>query len=114
MRPDFLAIPLLCVCAACALPPRVEPGSVLLTNTLFGPTRVEATPTWSPFCPYYGPGLVARQQFTIPNNGTRFIEAPVGADICWRRMVMGPGGTRRWSNWNLTYTYPGRSIDSNL
>lgn len=114
MRHIFLAIPLLCACAACAQPPPVGPGSVLLSNPDFGPIEVEAVLTTSSDCTYRGPGFLARQVFVIPNDGTRFIEAPPGADVCWRRIVPGPDQSKEWSNWNLTYTYPGRSIDSNL
>lgn len=114
VRPMLLAIPLLGACAGCVLRPQVEPGSVLLTNTLFGPTRVEAVLTTSPFCAYPGPGVEARQEFVLANNATRFIEAPTGTNVCWRRRVAGPNHTAHWSNWNITYTYPGRSIDSNL
>lgn len=113
MRYTLLVIPLLCLCAAC-VPPRVGPGSVLLSNNEFGPTRVEAVLTTSAFCAARGPGFAARQVFVIPHDSTRFIEAPAGTDVCWRREVRGPNGSAQWSNWNLTYTDPGRSIDSTL
>lgn len=113
MRHLFLPILLLCLCAACA-PPQAGPGSVLLSNAAFGPTKVEAVLTTRPDCTWRGPGFLARQVFVIPNDGTRFIAAPAGADVCWRRIVMGPGRSEHWSNWNVTYPYPGRAIASNL
>jgi hypothetical protein len=113
VRPVILAIPLLGLCAACT-PPQAGPGSVLLSNTQFGPTEVEAVLTTRSDCAARGPGFISSQVFTIPNEGTRFIEAPPGADVCWRRVVAGPKHSEEWSNWNLTYTYPGRSIDSDL
>jgi hypothetical protein len=92
----------------------VGPGSVLLSNTLFGPTEVEAVLTTSPVCASRGPGFVSREVFVIPNNGTRFVEAPAGTNVCWRRIIRDADRSERWSNWNLTYTYPGRSIASDL
>jgi hypothetical protein len=108
VRPTLLAIPLLC--AACT----VVPGSVLLSNPDIGPTEVEAVLTTSPDCLYRGPGFVSRQFFVIPDNGTRFIEAPIGTDMCWRSIPVVHEGPVQWSNWRITYTYPGRSIDSDL
>ena len=87
---------------------------MLLSNAEFGPTRVEAVLTTNPDCVFRGPGYVARQVFVIPNDGTRFIEAPSGTNVCWRRAVMGADHAEHLSNWNITYTAPGRSIDSNL
>lgn len=113
MRHALFAIPLLGLCAACA-PPRVGPGSVLLSNNEFGLTRVEAVLTTGTYCADRGPGFAARQIFAIPHDGTRFVEAPAGTNLCWRREVAGPNGSAQWSNWNLTYTDPGRSIDSTL
>jgi hypothetical protein len=113
VRPTLLAIPLLC--AACTLrPPPVVPGSVLLSNPDIGPTEVEAVLTTSPYCTYRGPGFVSRQLFVIPDNGTRFVEAPIGTDVCWRTTPVTPEGIAHWSNWRITYTYPGRSIDSSM
>ncbi|MGH7053277.1 MAG: hypothetical protein ACREE4_17790 [Stellaceae bacterium] len=113
MRHTLFAIPLLCLCAAC-VPPRVGPGSVLLSNNQFGPTEVEAVLTTNPICAERGPGVVARQRFVIPHDATRFVEAPSGTNVCWRRAVTGADHSEHWSNWNLTYTDPGRSIDSSL
>ncbi|HJU20316.1 MAG TPA: hypothetical protein VJ770_28005 [Stellaceae bacterium] len=113
MRPILLALPLLG--AACALPPPpVLPGSLLLSNADFGPTEVETVATTRPVCTDRGAGVLQPQYFVIPNNGTRFVEAPIGADLCWRWRVIGPDYSEHWSNWNITYTYPGRSIDSTL
>ena len=113
MRPILFAIPLLC--AACTLaPPPVVPGRVLLSNPDIGPTEVEAVLTTNPDCTYRGPGFISRQLFVIPDNGTRFIEAPIGTDVCWRSIPVVRQGAVHWSNWKLTYTYPGRSIDSDL
>ncbi|HZU91819.1 MAG TPA: hypothetical protein VE993_21385 [Stellaceae bacterium] len=113
MRPLLLAAPL--CCAACALPPPVAPGSVLLSNPDIGATEVETAATTSPDCTYRGPGTLPPRRFVIPDNGTRFVEAPIGTDICWRRLI---GGAQEeaahWSSWTITYTYPGRSIDSSL
>jgi hypothetical protein len=111
VRAILVALPF--VCAACAAPP-VTPGSVLLSNPGLGLTAVEAVLPTSPVCAAYGPGVIARQRFTLPDGATRFIEAPSGADVCWRRRLAGPQGAAPWSNWNITYTFPGRSIDSNL
>jgi hypothetical protein len=109
VRPILLTIPL--CCAACASPP-VAPGSVLLSNPGIGATEVETVATTSPDCTYRGPGALPPQTFVIPNDGTRFVEAPIGTDICWRYRIGAP--EERWSGWNITYTSPGRSIDSSL
>jgi hypothetical protein len=51
----------------------------------------------------------------MPNNATKFIEAPPGADVCWRsdrnpgRPVPG-----RWSRWDRAYLLPGKLVDATL
>jgi hypothetical protein len=92
----------------------VLPGSVLLSNPDLGPSEVEVVLTTSPFCTWRGPGFVARQFFVLPDNGTRFIEAPAGTNVCWRRKIIGSTEFPYWMNWNIAYTYPGRSIAMNL
>jgi hypothetical protein len=113
VRSALLAIPLLC--AACAAtPPPVLPSSLLLNNTDPGPTTVEVVLTASPYCTWRGPGFVSRQFFVMPQNSTRFIEAPAGTDVCWRHKVIEANGSAYWLNWDIAYTYPGRSLASNL
>lgn len=104
------------VCAAgCAPPPPVQGGTLLLSNPDFGPTRVEAVITANPDCGVRGAGYVSTLEFLLPPNATKFINAPPGADVCWRRdrdpeqPVAG-----EWSPWGRAYTAPGRRIATNL
>ncbi len=113
MRPTLLAIVLFCA-AACA-PQPVQPGTLLLSNLNFGPTHVEAVITANPDCGARGPGYVSTFEFLLPNNATKSLDVPPGAEICWRRdrdpsqPVAG-----QWSGWDRAYVAPETTIDANL
>ncbi|GEM_PF-3403032 len=97
----------------------VTPASQRLTlsNFSFDQARVEAVVTANADCNEREVGVVARSDFAVPLNGTRIIEAPPGADVCWRRdLAAGPGGAAPtgWSEWNRAYLSTGRSIDARL
>ncbi len=113
MRPIFLLIALSSV-AACAAPPPVEPGSLSLTNLNFGPTWVEAVVTANPDCGARDAGYVSSLAFVLPNDATRFIEAPPGADVCWRTDQNPVYLTGKWAGWSRAYLAPGRRIDAGL
>jgi hypothetical protein len=113
LRPRILPIVLLCA-GSCA-PQAPEPGKLLLSNPNFPLINVEAVITANPECDARDSGYISTLAFVMPNNATKFIEAPPGADVCWRsdrnpgRPVAG-----RWSRWDRAYLVPGRTIDATL
>jgi len=102
-------------CAAACTPQPAQPGTLLLSNLDFGPTNVEAVITANPDCGARGPGYVSTLEFILPNNATKFIDVPPGAEICWRRdrdpsqPVAG-----QWSGWDRAYVEPGMTVDAKL
>jgi len=105
---------------AFAFAPEPGPGRVTLNNFSFDGARVQAIVTPFPDC-QERPGA-SLSEFEIPLNGTRIIDSPVGADVCWRRALpQGPSPTRPgveivsgWTEWSRVFTSSGRSIDSRL
>jgi hypothetical protein len=111
----LLAIIVLCA-GSCAPQPAVPlPGRLQLSNPNFGLINVEAVITANPDCAARDDGYVSTLEFTMPNNATKFIEAPPGADVCWRsdrnpgRPVPG-----RWSRWDRAFLVPGRLVNATL
>lgn len=99
---------------------RTPPASRLtLSNFTFDDARVEALVTPFPDCvPRQG---TAMQDFVLPLNATRIIEAAPGSDVCWRRAVQpAPAQTANvpagsgWTEWNRVFLSSGHSIDSQL
>ena len=113
VRPRILPIVLLC--AGSCVPQEPGPGRLLLSNPDFPLVNVEAVVTANPDCDAREAGYVSTLEFTMPNSATKFIDAPPGADVCWRsdrnpgRPVPG-----RWSRWGRAYLVPGRTIDATL
>jgi len=113
LRPNILPTVLLCV-ASCA-PEAAGPGRLLLSNPNFPLINVEAVITANPDCDGRNDGYVSTLEFTMPNNATKFIDTPPGADVCWRsdrnpgRPVPG-----RWSRWDRAYLVPGRLVNATL
>ena len=109
----LLAMVLLCAGSCTPQPPL--PGRLQLSNPNFGLINVEAVITANPDCGAREAGYVSTLEFTMPNNGTKFIDAPPGADVCWRsdrnpgRPVPG-----RWSRWDRAYLVPGKLVDATL
>jgi hypothetical protein len=109
------AIVLFCA-GSCAPQPSVPlPGRLQLSNPNFGLINVEAVITANPDCAARDDGYVSTLEFAMPNNATKFIEAPPGTDVCWRsdrnpgRPVAG-----RWSRWDRAYLVPGKLVDATL
>lgn len=108
-----MAIVLLCA-ESCA-PPAPLPGRLQLSNPNFGLINVEAVITANPDCAAREDGYVSTLEFTMPNNATKFIDAPPGADVCWRRdRNPGRASPGRWSRWDRAYLVPGRTIGASL
>jgi hypothetical protein len=111
--PAVLAIVLLC--AGSCQPQQLEPGRLRLSNPDFGLVNVEAVITANPDCNARDNGYYSTMEFTMPNNSTKFIDAPPGADVCWRsdrnpgRPVPG-----RWSGWDRAYLVPSKLVDAKL
>ena len=109
----FLAIVLLSAGSCAPQPPL--PGRLQLSNPDFVLINVEAVITANPDCEARDNGYISTMEFTMPNNSTKFIEAPPGADVCWRsdrnpgRPVPG-----RWSHWDRAYLVPGKLVDATL
>ncbi len=112
MRPRFLPIVLLCASCAQEAP---GPGWLLLSNPDFPLVNVEAVITANPDCEARDGGYVSTLAFTMPNNATKFIDVPPGADVCWRR-DRNPGRPvpGRWSRWDRGFLVPGRILDLTL
>jgi hypothetical protein len=113
LRPRPLLIVLLCA-GSCA-PEAPGPGRLFLSNPDFPLINVEAVITANPDCEARDAGYVSTLVFTMPNNATKFIDAPPGADVCWRR-DRNPGrpSPGRWSRWDRAFLVPGRIIDATL
>ena len=101
--------------ASCAQPQPPSPGMLRLSNPNFGLINVEVVITANSDCGARDEGYVSTLEFTMPNNATKFIEAPLGADVCWRsdrnpgRPVPG-----RWSRWDRASLVPGRLVNATL
>src|SRR5436305_8437524 len=111
----LLIAALLCGTAACIAEPL--PGRLTLSNFSYDLARVEALVTPYPDCEVRV-GMAAAN-FDLPLNGTRVIDAPAGADVCWRRIVppleeATSPAVPRAIPWNRAYTSSGRVVDSHL
>lgn len=96
--------------AACMVPQGPPPpGQLLLTNRGLAAQRVEAVITANFECEARGPGFVGTADFVLPPGGTRIIDAPPGADVCWRYERKPPP-----LGWDRAFLAPGRTVDSNL
>ena len=99
-----------------ALPPTPRPGRLTLSNFAYDRARVEAMITPYPDCELRE-GM-STTNFEVPLNGTRVIDAPPGADVCWRRLepplAENPlPGVPRVTPWNRAYV-SGRNVESRL
>jgi hypothetical protein len=109
-----LAVALLCA-GSCTSPQPPLSGRLQLSNPDFPIINVEAVITANPDCDARDNGYVSTLEFAMPNNSTKFIDAPPGADVCWRsdrnpgRPVPG-----RWSRWDRAFLAPGRLVNANL
>ncbi len=97
--------------------PMLPSGRLKLSNFSYDTARVQAVVTKGRDCPA-SPGKTA-SDFTLPLNGTRVINPPPGADVCWRRAlpaqaVQGTHPARPWTEWNRAFTASGRIIDTRL
>ena len=108
-------LPIVLLCAGSCAPDAPGPGRLLLSNPDFPLINVETVITANPDCEALDSGYVSTSGFIMPNNSTRFIDAPPGADVCWRR-DRNPGrpAPGRWSRWDRAFLVPGRTIDSDL
>jgi protein-S-isoprenylcysteine O-methyltransferase Ste14 len=97
------------VLAACAVMP-AQPGRLSLSNFAFDRAQVETIVTTGPYCAVRGPGYVSAAHFTLPLNGTRVIDTPPGADVCWRHSAETGG----WSDWSRIVPPPGGTVDATL
>jgi hypothetical protein len=107
--------------AGCALPAGFAaapgPGRMTLSNYSLARADVEAVVTSNPDCTVRrGGGFVGESRFALPLNGTRFLAAPAGAELCWRRVLPATSATAapRWSPWSRVYLMAGRTIDVTL
>jgi hypothetical protein len=85
------------------------PGHLQLSNFRFDRASIEAVVAAAPDCSPAAPGA-APLDFDLPFKGTRVIDAPGDATVCWRRQV-GPG---QWTEWNRAFIAGGLSIDAQL
>jgi hypothetical protein len=113
---NLLASLTVALCAGSCAPPQPPlPGRLQLSNPDFPLVNVEAVITANPDCDARDNGYISTLEFTMPNNSTKFIEAPPGTDICWRS-DRNPGRPEpgRWSRWDRAYLTPGKLVDANL
>jgi hypothetical protein len=82
------------------------PGHLQLSNFRFDRASVEAVVAAAPDCSAPVPPV----GFDLPVKGTHVIDAPGGADVCWRRQI-GPG---QWSDWNHAFIAAGQSTEAQL
>jgi hypothetical protein len=110
-----VAIALLCAGSCAPQPPAPLPGRLQLSNPDFPMINVEAVITANPDCDARDGGYISTLEFPMPNNSTKFIEAPPGADVCWRS-DRNPGRSvpGRWSRWDRAYLVPGKLVDATL
>jgi hypothetical protein len=98
--------------------PPSRAGRLTLSNFIYDLARVETFVTPYPDCELRVGLEMAR--FELPLNGTRVIDTPVGADVCWRRVEpplaeeAPPGAVRPPIPWNRAYTTSGRIVDTRL
>jgi hypothetical protein len=103
------------VCVSACTPQEQGPGRLLLSNPDFPLINVEVVITANLDCDARDAGYVSTLEFAMPNNATKFIDAPPGANVCWRsdrnpgRPVPG-----RWSRWDRAFLVPGRTVSANL
>ena len=112
----FLPIVLLAAAGSCApQPPVPGPGRLQLSNPDFGLVNVEAVITANPDCDARDNGYVSTLEFAMPNNSTKFIDAPPGTDVCWRS-DRNPGrpSLGRWSRWDRAFLVPGKLVNATL
>ncbi len=108
----FLSIALLLVTAGCVaqnwspMSIFLGQGHLQLSNFRFDRAQVEAVVAAAPDCTAPAPPV----DFELPFKGTRVIDAPDGADVCWRRQI-GPG---QWTEWNHAFIAGGLSVDAEL
>jgi hypothetical protein len=112
----LLSAALLLVTAACVsqnnwspLSIWTGPGHLQLSNFRFDSASIEAIVAAAPDCSP-ADANVAPLDFDLPFKGTRVIDAPGDATVCWRRQVA-PG---QWTEWNHAYIASGLSIDAQL
>jgi hypothetical protein len=111
----FLAIVFLCA-GSCAPQPTAQlPGRLKLNNPDFGLTNVEAVITANPDCAARDDGYVSTLEFAMPNNATKFIDAPPGLRSL-RQQTSAPGRPvpGRWSRWNRAFLVPGKLVGATL
>jgi len=84
VRPKILPIVVL-LCAGSCAPEAPGPGRLLLSNPDFPLINVEAVITANADCDARDDGYVSTLEFAMPNNATKFIDVPAGANVCWRR-----------------------------
>ena len=100
---------------ALCTPRPVEPGKLRLSNPHFGMTHVEAVITANADCNARDEGYVSTLELTCRTMRRSFIDAPPGADVCWRRdrdpdqPVAG-----LWTPWDRAYLAPGRTLGANI
>ena len=113
MRSIILSLVLLCVGSCAQQAP--GPGRLLLSNPDFPLINVEAVITANPDCDARDDGYISTLEFTMPNNSTKFIDVPPGANVCWRS-DRNPGrpSPGRWSRWDRAFIVPGRTISASL
>jgi len=97
------------------LPPK--PPRLAISNFSFDRARVIAVVTTYPDCNARGPGAVATD-FALPLNGTRVIDVPWGADVCWHRdLIVDPSVSDAELIrllWNRAYLARGGTVDTRL
>jgi hypothetical protein len=113
VRPLLLPIVLLCVTSCAQQVPQA--GRLQLSNPNFPLINVEVVLTANPDCAARDAGYVSTLAFMMPNDATKFIDVPPGADACWRE-DRNPGRPvpGRWSRWDRAYVRPGETVDATL
>lgn len=96
-----------------------HPGRLTLSNFSLAAARVEIAITTVPDCSALPPPPpIAPTIVTLPLNGTRIIETPPGADVCWRYELPASADQKPpsplWSGWRRAYVGRGLWLDATL
>ncbi|HVC57360.1 MAG TPA: hypothetical protein VND95_15500 [Stellaceae bacterium] len=100
--------------AACSATPR-DTAELTLHDPYWDRVNVEVVITKRADCDSRGNGYISTQKLVMAKNVNATIDAPHGANVCWRHdrdpNNPAPGA---WSGWTRATLFPGQSADTDL
>ena len=90
-------------------------AELTLNDPYWDQVNVQLVITKSEDCDNRGGGFISKKEFVMHKDTTRTIEAPEGANVCWRhdRNPNSPVAGA-WSGWTRATLFPGQSSESDL